>query len=56
MPVHSSFLKNKKKIIWSVKQELTFFNFLTKLRVDKRVFSCCLPFPKVSAKNTYYCG
>ena len=24
--------------------------------MDRRVFSWCLPFPKVSAKNIYYCG
>ena len=24
--------------------------------MDRRVFSCCLPFPKVSAENIYYCG
>ena len=49
--VHSSFSKNKKKIIRSVKQEWTFFSFFKNLRVGRRVFSCRLPFPKVSVKN-----
>ena len=39
----------------SVKKELTFFKFLKNLRVDRRVFSCCLPFPKVLTKTIYYC-
>ena len=24
--------------------------------MERRVFSCYLPFPKVSEKNIYYCG
>ena len=30
--------------------------FKKNLRVDRRLFSCCLPFPKVPVKNIYYYG
>ena len=40
-------------VFWIV---LTFFKFFKNLRVNRRVFSCCLLFPKVTAKNIYYCG
>ena len=50
------FFKKLKKNVRLVKQELTFFWYLKILRFFRRVFSCCLPFPKVLARNICYCG
>ena len=48
------FLKNffKKFLLY---RPNNFFLIFRKRRVDRCVFSYSLPFPKISAKNIYYC-